>query len=111
MGRSRLRSLARRALIRLRGEEDAAARAAHGLRLGRDVYIGQGVYIDPGFLWLISIGDDSTITTGVRIIAHDASVKRRIGYTAVARVAIGRRGDNRLGAPHPPRRPPGDHPH
>ena len=90
-GRSRLRSLARRALIRLRGEEDAAARAAHGLRLGRDVYIGQGVYIDPGFLWLISIGDDSTITTGVRIIAHDASVKRRIGYTAVARVAIGRR--------------------
>jgi maltose O-acetyltransferase len=91
MGRSRLRSHVRRALVRLRGEEDAATRTAHGLRLGNDVYIGPGVYIDPGFLWLISIGDDSTITTGVRIIAHDASVKRHIGYTAVARVAIGRR--------------------
>jgi maltose O-acetyltransferase len=78
-------------VTRLRGEEDAAVRTAHGLRLGAGVYIGPGVYIDPGFLWLISIGDDSTITTGVRIIAHDASVKRHIGYTAVARVVIGSR--------------------
>jgi maltose O-acetyltransferase len=77
--------------MRLRGEEDLGMRAANGLRLGADVSIGPGVYIDPGFLWLVSIGDHSTITTGVRIIAHDASVKRHIGYTAVARVVIGRR--------------------
>jgi maltose O-acetyltransferase len=90
-GGFRLRGVVRRAVIRLRGEEDDAARAAHGLRLGRNVYIGAGVYVDPGFLWLISIGDDSTITSGTRIIAHDASIKRHLGYTAVARVEIGSR--------------------
>ena len=90
-GGLRLRGVARRVVIRLRGEEDTAVRAAHGLRLGRNVYIAAGVYVDPGFLWLISIGDDSTITSGARIIAHDASIKRHIGYTAVARVEIGSR--------------------
>lgn len=64
---------------------------ARGLVLGRDVFIGRPVLLDPGFLWLISIGDESTITPGVTILAHDASSKLRTGYTKVARVTIGAR--------------------
>jgi maltose O-acetyltransferase len=64
---------------------------AKGLVLGREVFIGRPVLFDPGFLWLISIGDESTITPGVTILAHDASSKLRTGYTRVAAVTIGAR--------------------
>jgi maltose O-acetyltransferase len=90
-GGFRLRGVARKAVIRLHGEEDAVARRAHGLRLGRNVYIGAGVYVDPGFLWRSRSATTARSPSGTRIIVHDASIKRHIGYTAVARVEIGSR--------------------
>jgi maltose O-acetyltransferase len=78
-------------MARVRGEQEAATMVAQGLELGRDVYIGRPVLFDPGFLWLISIGDETTITPGVTILAHDASSKLRTGYSLVAPVRIGRR--------------------
>lgn len=89
--RSRAARLLARFMARVRGEQDTAAMVAQGLELGRDVYIGRPVLLDPGFLWLISIGDETTITPGVTILAHDASTKLRIGYTIVEPVRIGRR--------------------
>lgn len=53
--------------------------------------IARQVYIDPGFLWLIEIGDKTTIAPGVKIIAHDAATKRMLGKTLVERVTIGNR--------------------
>lgn len=76
---------------RLRGFPDLEDLAHRGLRVGRGVYVGHDTIIDSGFLWLISIGDDTTISAGVRILAHDGSTKRHIGYTIVKPVAIGRR--------------------
>lgn len=75
---------------RLRGYASPAWLVKHGLRLGRDVYLG-AVHFDYGFLGLISIGDEAVLTDGVRIVAHDASIKHWIGYSRVGRVDIGRR--------------------
>lgn len=77
--------------MRLRGYPTVKSQVARGLRLGRNVYIGDRVLLDQGFLSLISIGDDSRITSGTRILAHDASTKRHLGYTVVKPVSIGRR--------------------
>ncbi len=60
-----------------------------GLRLGNNVSISSEATIDPTCCWLISIGDNCTLTPGVRILAHDASTKRHIGYTKIGRVSIG----------------------
>jgi maltose O-acetyltransferase len=83
-------ALRRLVLSRLRGYQSASWLRKRGLELGRDVYIGE-VYFDYGFLWLISVGDESVLTNGVRIVAHDASTKRWTGYSRIGRVDIGRR--------------------
>jgi maltose O-acetyltransferase len=77
--------------LRLRGFPSPERLRARGLTLGRDVYLGHGTVIDSGFLRLISIGDETTLSAGVRVLAHDASMKRRLGWTRVAPVFIGRR--------------------
>ena len=58
-----------------------------------EVQIGKNVdiinsYTDSGFCWLITIGDNVTITNAT-ILAHDASTKKSLGYTKVGRVDIG----------------------
>lgn len=39
--------------------------------------------------WLIEIGDHVTLAPGVHVLAHDASMKKAIGYTKIGRVIIG----------------------
>jgi maltose O-acetyltransferase len=89
--RGRAGTLRRRLRARLAGRQDVDALIAQGMTVGREVFIADGVYLDPGFAWLISIGDETTIGPGVTILAHDATPKLRTGYSAVARVAIGAR--------------------
>ena len=64
---------------------------AQGLELGSDVYIGRGVYLDAGSPWLISIGDETVLTSGVVVLAHDGSTRLHTGCTRIARTTIGRR--------------------
>jgi maltose O-acetyltransferase len=78
-------------MARLRGQQSRRGLEKQGLRIGRNVLIARGAVIDPGFLWLVEIGDDTTIAPGVQIIAHDASTKHLLGSSLVERVAIGRR--------------------
>jgi maltose O-acetyltransferase len=85
------RGLRERLAARLRGEQSRAALEAGGLRIGRNVSIARRVSIDPGFLWLVEIGDDTTIAPGVEIVAHDAATKHLLAKTMVQRVTIGRR--------------------
>ena len=61
----------------------------NGLRLGSNCYIAPSVLIDQTFPWLISIGDNCTLTFNVMILAHDASTKKYIGYTKIGAVTIG----------------------
>jgi maltose O-acetyltransferase len=79
----------RKAINKVRGRMDVDAMVKQGLRLGNNVSISSEASIDPSCCWLISIGDNCTLTPGVRILAHDASTKRHIGYTKIGRVSIG----------------------
>ena len=60
----------------------------NGLRLGADVQIVDTFFFDPSHCFLISIGDNCTICPNVRLIAHDASTKRFLGYTKIGRIDI-----------------------
>lgn len=76
------------ALRRLLAGDPAIPRNVH---IGTDVYIGPGVRLDWNFGHLITIGDETTIVSGTRVVCHDASSNRREGVTWCAPVSIGRR--------------------
>ncbi len=59
-----------------------------GLILGKNVEIIADFFFDPSHCFLISIGDNCTICPNVRLIAHDASTKRHLGYTKIGRIDI-----------------------
>jgi maltose O-acetyltransferase len=87
---ARLDRSRQRVLRRLRRTPDLERLQADGLQLGRDVFVGGGTFIDPDFCFLISIGDETTISLEVFILAHDASTRTHVGYSRVAPVRIGR---------------------
>lgn len=60
-----------------------------GLKVGKNFIRQGGCIIDECHCWLISIGDNVTLAPGVRILAHDASTKRQLGYTKIGLVCIG----------------------
>ena len=59
-----------------------------GLQLGKNVEIIADFFFDPSHCFLISIGDNCTICPNVRLIAHDASTKKILGYTKIGRIDI-----------------------
>lgn len=61
----------------------------NGLKLGNKVEIIDTFFFDPSHCFLISIGDNCTICPNVRLIAHDASTKKHLGYTKIGRIQIG----------------------
>lgn len=62
---------------------------SNGLKIGRDCNIQSECIIDWSHCWLIEIGDRVTLAPRVHILAHDASTKRSLGYTALGGVKIG----------------------
>jgi maltose O-acetyltransferase len=83
--------MTRRALQRLRGEQNLDRLVAAGLELGKETFIARDVYLDPGHPWLIRIDDQAGLSPGVIVMAHDASMKRHMGHTRIGRVVIGKR--------------------
>lgn len=59
-----------------------------GMKIGKNCHIMPGVFFDEAYASLISIGDNCTITSGVRILAHDASMYRDLGFAKIGRVEI-----------------------
>lgn len=57
--------------------------------MGKNIFIGRNVLIDPGYNWLISIGENTVIAYGCSILAHDGSLRPYTGYTRIAKVNIG----------------------
>jgi acetyltransferase-like isoleucine patch superfamily enzyme len=53
--------------------DDIPTLVRKGLIIGKDVFIGSDVMIDTSMPWLISIGDSCTLTSSVKILAHDGS--------------------------------------
>ena len=73
----------------LRGSINLHQLRKDGLIVGNYFNAQQGTIIDPGHCWLIEIGDNVTCAPGVLISAHDASMKKSLGYTKIGRVFIG----------------------
>jgi maltose O-acetyltransferase len=86
-----LSGLRRRIADRIRGQLSPDRMVALGLELGTGAFIARTAYIDPGFPWLITIGDEATLAPGVIILAHDASMQRHMRHTLIAPVMIGKR--------------------
>ncbi len=81
----------RRLLTRLRGEQTLEQLRKLGLRAHPPVRLSARSVIDRRFAWAVEIGAYTIIANDVCIIAHDAAIKRLIGYTEVRPVKIGER--------------------
>ncbi len=65
------------------------AKIQRGLTLGKNVTIMPGATIDDRYPYLISIGDNCSLSNGVLILAHDATIyKFTNGYTRIGKVEI-----------------------
>ncbi|HDD05197.1 MAG TPA: acyltransferase, partial [Candidatus Aenigmarchaeota archaeon] len=62
---------------------------SNGLKLGENVMILDNVWIDPSHCYLITIGNNCVLAPNVKLIAHDASTKKYLGYTKIGRIIIG----------------------
>lgn len=60
-----------------------------GLTVGKHFQMKDGCILDPGHVFLITIGDNVTLAPRVHILAHDASTKEFTGYTKIGPVTIG----------------------
>lgn len=76
-------------ICRFRGEVSTYTLIKRGMSVGKNFHRMNGVWIDPGHAWLISIGDDVTIAPRVTILAHDASPQAFRQITKIGRVNIG----------------------
>lgn len=60
-----------------------------GLKVGKNVTIGPTAWIDHDYCFLISIGDNCTVSKGVRLIAHDATTFNFIDkHTRIGKILI-----------------------
>lgn len=63
---------------------------AHGFTAGKNFHYNSGFPIDANWPWLISVGDNVTLATGVKLLAHDASTARIGGvHTKIGIVSVG----------------------
>lgn len=62
---------------------------ARGLVLGKNVTIAASAYIDSSYPYLIRIGDNCSIASDVRLLAHDATTfKFTNGHTRLGKIEI-----------------------
>ncbi len=62
---------------------------AHGFTHGKNFQYNTGYPIDANWSWLISVGDNVTLATGVKLLAHDASTVKTGAHTKIGRIQIG----------------------
>lgn len=74
---------------KIRGTIDHDQLKKDGFKHGKNFDTQYGVIIDPGHCWLIEVGDNVTLAPRVHILAHDASMKKFLGYTKISPVKIG----------------------
>ena len=60
----------------------------NGMKVGNHFHRGSRCFIDPSHCFLISIGNNVTMSIGVTVLAHDASTEKLLGYTRIGQVNI-----------------------
>ncbi len=88
---SKLKNIFKKLVYRMRGTHTTEELIDAGLRVGCNFVPMVGCIIDPAHCHHIVIGDDVTFGPRVHILAHDASLKRHLGYARIANVNIGNR--------------------
>ena len=76
-------------IAKLRGEQTTRWLVQNGAQIGVGVSIGRYSVLDEVYPWLISVGDYTTISDSVKVIAHDAALQPHFQRTVIAPVAIG----------------------
>lgn len=79
----------RKILAKLRNDCNINKLVKNGLKMGSGCSVARNAEIDYSHCWLVEIGNNVTITSRCIILAHDASMKRDLGYTKIAKVKIG----------------------
>lgn len=82
-------SFLQKAIMLLNREIPTETLIKRGMRVGKDFNRQQGCFLDPTHCFLITIGDDVTMSIRVTVMAHDASTKKTLGYTKIGQVHIG----------------------
>ena len=82
-------SYLRKILMLLNREVPTETLIKRGMKVGKDFNRQQGCFLDPTHCFMISIGDDVTMSIRVTVMAHDASTKKVLGYTKIGQVHIG----------------------
>ncbi|SDP76873.1 maltose O-acetyltransferase [Litchfieldia salsa] len=59
-----------------------------GMKVGKSCHGLGSSTIDYAHCWLIEIGDNVTFAPQVYLLAHDASTKRYLNYTKIAKIII-----------------------
>lgn len=77
-----------RSLERLKRKKYINNLIKKGLSIGKNVEIISDFFFDPSHCFLITIGNNCTICPNVRLIAHDASTKKYLGYTKIGKIII-----------------------
>ena len=81
-------SFLRKAVMLLNREFPTETLIKRGMRVGKDFNRQQGCFLDPTHCFLITIGDDVTMSIRVTVMAHDASTKKMLGYTKIGQVHV-----------------------
>lgn len=81
----------RRLRLRLLGELELQDYRNAGASIGKRFMPARGFHLDRNDCWLVTIGDEFATGPGVMILAHDASLRNKMGYTRMAPVVIGDR--------------------
>ena len=84
-----IRAFVRHKILHIDDRSQLEIAISNGLKIGKDCNIQFETIIDWSHCWLIEIGDRVTLAPRVHILAHDASTKRPLGYTALGTVKIG----------------------
>ena len=78
----------KRIIMKLKGELDVNRLKEQGLEIGENYWIGRNCFFDPSHCFLITIGNDVTFSSNVRLLAHDASTKKHLGFAKIGRIDI-----------------------
>lgn len=86
-----IKTIIKKLLLRDNSSGELNELTKKGLKVGKNFNMLHGVIIDYSHTWHIEMGDDVTLAPRVHILAHDASTKKRLGYTRIGKVKIGDR--------------------
>lgn len=83
-----IQRLLRKVMLKFDKEYDIKLMRKQGAKIGRHVWIGEGSFINPGFRFLIEIGNDVTLSD-VTLLCHDGSTQHVVKKSRVGKCIIG----------------------